>query len=201
VAVAAYGVAARLEYVLVPIAFGVGSALTAMVATNLGAGQGRRAKQAAWTGAGLVWAVTGTIGLAAAIAPNAWMSLFTADPAVQAAGSAYLRVAGGCYGFFGLGLALFFASQGAGRLAWPLAATSLRLAVVAIGGWLVVRVLGGPPQALYAVVAFSLAAFGLTLALAIRRVDWDKRRAHGAAPGEPAGKSTRSATVAAARLT
>ena len=36
VALAAYGIAARLEYILVPVTFGIGSALTAMVATNLG---------------------------------------------------------------------------------------------------------------------------------------------------------------------
>ena len=35
-------------------------------------------------------------------------------------GIAYLRVVGPAYGFFGLGLSLYFASQGAGRLFWPL---------------------------------------------------------------------------------
>jgi putative MATE family efflux protein len=171
-AVAAYGVAARLEYILVPIAFGVGSALTAMVATNMGARQPARAKRVTWAGAGLVWAVTGLIGVAAAVWPEVWMALFTGDAAVQATGSAYLRIVGACYGFFGLGLALFFASQGAGRLAWPLAASSLRLAVLAVGGWLTVHLLGAPPEALYAVVALSFAALGLSLAAATHRADW-----------------------------
>lgn len=171
-AVAAYGIAARLEYILVPIAFGVGSALTAMVATNMGAKQPVRAKRVTWVGAALVWALTGTIGLAAALFPQLWMGLFTADPAVQAAGSTYLRIVGGCYGFFGLGLALFFASQGAGRLVWPLVASSVRLAVVAAGGWLAVHVAGAPPEALYAVVALSLSALGLTLGAATHLADW-----------------------------
>jgi putative MATE family efflux protein len=171
-AVAAYGIAARLEYILVPIAFGIGSALTAMVATNLGAGQAVRAKRVAWTGAALVWAVTGLIGVAAALWPLAWMALFSTDPAVQATGSAYLRIVGGSYGFFGLGLALFFASQGAGRLAWPLIASSARLLVVAAGGWLVLRVAGGPAEALYAVVALSLLVMGVTLATAVRFSNW-----------------------------
>lgn len=173
VAIAAYGIAARLEYILVPIAFGMGSALTAMVATNMGARQGKRAKRITWAGAGLVLGVTGAIGLAAAAWPNAWMGLFTSDASVQAAGSVYLRIVGGCYGFFGLGLALFFASQGAGRLAWPLAASTVRLAIVAVGGWLAVHVAGGPPEALHAIVASSLAALGLTLAAAIYLADWE----------------------------
>lgn len=174
-AVAAYGIAARLEYILVPIAFGIGSALTAMVATNMGARQAARAKRVTWTGAGLVWGVTAAIGLAAALWPQAWMALFSADAAVQATGSAYLRIVGGCYGFFGLGLALFFAAQGAGRLAWPLAASTVRLLVVAVGGWLALRVAGGTPEALYAVIALSLSALGLTLAAATYLADWEGR--------------------------
>jgi Na+-driven multidrug efflux pump len=174
-AVAAYGIAARLEYILVPIAFGFGGALTAMVATNLGAHQAGRAKHVTWAGAGLVCAVTGAIGIAAAVWPQAWMALFSSDPAVQATGSAYLRIVGVCYGFFGLGLALFFASQGAGRLAWPLTASTARLLVVAIGGWLVVHAVGGPPEALYAVIAASLVVMGVTLAMATYLADWAAR--------------------------
>jgi len=171
-AIAGYGIAARLEYILVPVAFGVGSALTAMVATNLGAGQSARAKRVAWTGAALVFALTGTIGAVAALWPALWMNAFTADAPVQAAGAGYLRVVGGAYGFFGLGLALFFASQGAGRMAGALVASALRLALVGLGGWWVLHGLGAGPSALYAVVAASLVLMGLTLAGVTWRSDW-----------------------------
>jgi putative MATE family efflux protein len=171
-AVAAYGIAARLEYILVPIAFGFGGALTAMVATNLGAHQAARAKRVTWTGAGLVWALTGLIGAAAAVWPQAWMALFASDPAVREAGSTYLRIVGGSYGFFGLGLALFFASQGAGRLAWPLTASTARLVVVALGGWIALHAAPAAPEALYGVVALSLVVMGLTLATATHLADW-----------------------------
>ena len=50
-------------------------------------------------------------------------------------GAAYLRVVGPAYGFFGLGLSLYFASQGAGRLLWPLLAGLLRLVIAVGGGW------------------------------------------------------------------
>jgi len=151
------------------------------VATNLGARQGERAKRVAWTGAGLVCALTGLIGLAAAAWPQAWMALFSADAQIQAAGSAYLRIVGASYGFFGLGLALFFASQGAGRLAWPLMASTARLLVVAVGGWVAVHAMGGSPQTLYVVIALSLFVMGAGLALAIHLTDWSpaERRADG----------------------
>ena len=172
VALAAYGIAARLEYILVPVTFGIGSALTAMVATNLGASQSARAKRVTWTGAAVVWAVTGAIGVAAALWPAAWIALFTNDPTVQAAGSEYLRIVGGCYGFFGVGLALFFASQGAGRLGWALGASAARLLVVAIGGWFTVHAVAGPPAALYAIIALSLVALAGVVAVATYAADW-----------------------------
>jgi putative MATE family efflux protein len=173
-ALAGYGVAARLEYILVPIAFGFGTALTALVATNMGAGQPARALRVTWIGGGLVMAVTGAIGAVAALAPALWMNLFTGDRAVAEFGAAYLRIVGGLYGFFGLGLALFFASQGAGRMLWPLVATTSRLLVIALGGWLCVHVLELGANGFFVVVAASLAVYGLTIAGAIGLGRWKR---------------------------
>ena len=75
-----------------------------------------------------------TVGLTAAIWPQAWLGLFGHDPRMLATGVVYLHFAGPSYGFFGLGLALYFASQGAGRLAWPLFAGFLRMAIAVGGG-------------------------------------------------------------------
>lgn len=175
-AIAAYGIAARLEYILVPIAFGVGGALTAMVAANLGAHQAARAKNVTWVGAAVVFVITGAIGLAAAVQPSLWMNLFTTEPKVLAAGSTYLRIVGGSYGFFGLGLALFFASQGAGRMRWPLLASTTRLAAVAIGGWIVLNVAHGGPEALYIVIAIGLVLMGVTVSAATWLSNWEAKR-------------------------
>jgi len=173
-ALAGYGVAARLEYILVPIAFGFGTALTAMVATNMGAGQTARALRVAWLGGGLVALITGAIGLAAALAPARWMTLFTGDPAVIGFGASYLNIVGGFYGLFGLGLALFFASQGAGRMAWPLAGSLARLLVVLAGGWLCVHLLHTPASGFFAVVAAGLLVYGVTIAGAIKLGSWTR---------------------------
>lgn len=171
-ALAGYGVAARLEYILVPIAFGFGTALTTLVATNMGAGQPERALRIAWIGAALVTAVTGGIGLVAAVAPALWMGLFTTDAAVAAFGSNYLNIVGGFYGFFGLGLALFFASQGAGRMLWPLLGSASRLAVIALGGWLCVHGLQTGASGFFVVIALSLALYGSMIAGAIALGRW-----------------------------
>jgi Na+-driven multidrug efflux pump len=171
-ALAGYGMGARLEYLQIPLVFGMGSALVTMVGTNIGAGQRVRAQRVAWIGAGIAAGITGAIGLTGAIAPHLWLGLFSREGDVLAAGAAYLRIVGPTYGFFGLGLALYFASQGAGRLLWPVLGGSVRLGTAVLGGWVVVHVVGGTLPALYGTMAFAFVLSGLTIALAIRAGAW-----------------------------
>jgi len=171
-ALAGYGMGARLEYLLIPLVFGLGSGLVTMVGTNVGAGQRARAEKIAWVGAGLAACVTAGVGLLVALFPHSWIGLFSQDPAVVAVGTRYLQIVGPAYGFFGLGLALYFASQGAGRLLWPLMAGGTRLLVASVGGWLAVRWLGGGPSAVFTAMALALVVFGAANALAIWLGAW-----------------------------
>src|ERR1700736_171644 len=79
-AIAGYGTGSRLEYLLVPLVFGLGGPLVAIVGTNIGAGQRQRAVRAAWIGAGIAAALCEVIGLAAAAFPRLWLALFDTDP-------------------------------------------------------------------------------------------------------------------------
>jgi putative MATE family efflux protein len=186
-AIAGYGTSSRLEYLLIPLVFGLGGPLVAMVGTNIGAGQRDRALRAAWIGAAIAAGLTEMIGLAAAAAPHAWLTLFDTDPAMLDAGTRYLHAVGPFYGLFGLGMALYFASQGAGRLLWPLLANLTRLAMAAGGGWLAWRWSGDLSQVFLALGA-ALAAFGLINAAAVARGAWfgpmGWPRPHGASPKE-----------------
>jgi MATE family, multidrug efflux pump len=175
-AIAGYGTGARLEYLLVPLIFGLGAPLVALVGTNIGAGQHERALRIALVGGAIAFAVTEAIGVAAAIWPSAWIALFSADARVIETGSAYLRIVGPFYGFFGLGLALYFASQGAGRLFWPLSAGFLRMFVAIVGGWIALR-LTGSLYWLYAALALGLFLHGTTLLAAISSGGWFRRAA------------------------
>ncbi len=170
-AIAGYGVGTRLEYLLVPLAFGFGGPLVALVGTNIGAGNRERALRAAWIGGWICFAMTETIGVAAALFPEAWLGLFDRDPAMIAAGSTYLRIVGPFYGFFGLGMALYFASQGAGALKWPLFAGFSRM-IVAVGGGYVLLHWIGNLTLVYAALAAGLAVFGLTIAGSVLSGAW-----------------------------
>jgi Na+-driven multidrug efflux pump len=170
-AIAGYGTASRIEYLLIPLVFGLGSPLVAIVGTCMGAGLPARALHATWIGAAIAIAMTETIGLAAAAFPGAWLTLFNSDPAMVAAGTQYLHTVGPLYGFFGLGLILYFASQGAGRLLWPVLGNVARLAVAASGGWLALRWGGGLAQVFLAQGA-ALIVYGLINAGAVAGGAW-----------------------------
>ncbi len=170
-AVAGYGTASRLEYLLVPLVFGLGAPLVAMVGTCMGAGKYDRALQATWIGAAMAFTLTEIIGLAAAFFPHQWLSLFGNDPAMIEAGTLYLRAAGPLYGFFGLGLVLYFASQGAGKLLWPVVANLGRLVVAAVGGLLVIHFHGGL-FGVFLAQGVALLVYGLLNASAIAAGAW-----------------------------
>jgi putative MATE family efflux protein len=174
-AVAGYGTGARLEYLLVPLAFGFGGPLVALVGTNIGAGQPARALRIGLIGGALAFALTETVGLAAAIWPQHWLGLFGHDPRMIATGSAYLRAVGPAYGFFGLGLALYFASQGAGRLLWPLLSGLLRLIIAIGGGWLALALTGSLPW-MFAALTIALIAYGAMITAAVAMGAWFRRR-------------------------
>lgn len=159
-ALAGFGLGIRLEYLQIPIVFGVGAAMVAMVGMNTGAGQLARARRVAWTGALLAAGATAAVGLAAALFPAAWLGLFTQDAEAIRVGAQYLRVVGPAYGLFGLGLSLYFASQGARRMGWSMAAGAARLAVVYGAGHLALGLGAGLPT-LLAIMVAALAVYAL----------------------------------------
>jgi putative MATE family efflux protein len=171
-ALAGYGIGARLEFLLVPIVFAIGVASVPMVGMAMGARQVERARRVAWTAAGVAMVALGIIGLVATLVPDLWSGLFTADPAVRAAANLYLRWAGPGFAFVGLGLSLYFASQGSGKVLTPVLAGTVRLWVILAGGlWLAAS--AAPVWALFALVGASMFAFGLSIAAAVYLTRWE----------------------------
>lgn len=168
-ALAGYGIGARLEYLQIPIVFGLGATLVAMVGTNVGAGQLERARRIAWTGGLFAAAVCGAIGAVVTVAPWLWAGMFTQDPAVLAIAIQYFHVAGPSYAFLGLGMALYFSFQGTGRMLWPLLCVSVRILIIAAGCTLATQVFAFGLGGLFAVTALALVAFGAMYAVGVAR--------------------------------
>jgi Na+-driven multidrug efflux pump len=162
---------------LVPIAFGVGAALTAAVGVNVGADQYGRARRIAWAGAGVTLALTGLMGVCLALVPSLWLDLFTADPKAYEFGDRYLTIAAPFYGLFGAGQALYFASQGTGRMVLPVTVTIIRFLTVTAIGALAIS-LAWNITALFVAVAVGLTIMGAGQALCVLGPGWRAARSH-----------------------
>lgn len=179
-AIAGYGMASRLDYLLIPLMFALGTASVTMVGINVGAGNAARALRVAWTAAALSAGAAALIGVVAAITPESWMRLFSDDAAVIASGASYLHRVAPFYGFLGFGMALYFAGQGAGRVQWPLIASVTRMLLATVGGWLWVVKGHGSITGLYWLIAASLGMFGMVNVIAFATgLSWGSHRASG----------------------
>ena len=143
-AIAGYGVCARLEQTLIPLAFGIGGVLTSAVGTNFGAEQFSRARKAAWLGALLIGILAGLIGMTVFISPSLWLDFFTTNPEAYIIGALYLGIVGPFFPIFAFGKTLYFASQGTGNMIIPIFGGITRLVIVSIIGFISVSVVGKP---------------------------------------------------------
>jgi putative MATE family efflux protein len=166
-ALAGYGVGLRLELLQIPLVFAVGQALVVLVGVNIGAGRAARAKQIAWVGAGFAASICLVIGLTAALVPTAWVGLFSSDAAVLDSGARYLRTVAPFYALLAAGIALYFASQGAGSVLPPMLAGTVRLALVVAGGLAAVSL-----QGLFTIIAAAMIVYGVLTIWFVAAAKW-----------------------------
>ena len=76
------------------------------------------------------------------------------------------------YCLFGMGLALNFASQGAGRMKAPLVASIARQAVAVAGGWFAVETLGLGLDSVFTAIATGIVVYGCLIAGSLLVVPW-----------------------------
>lgn len=171
-ALAGYGIGQRLEFLLIPIAFGVGVASVPMVGMAMGAGQVQRARRVAWSAGWVAALALALVGAVVVLWPQLWSRLFTSDAQVLAHADLYLRMAGPGFAFFGMGLTLYFAALGSGHILGPILAGTARLAVVGgLGAWLLHQA-GATAQSLFLLVSAGMVVYGLATAWAVWRTRW-----------------------------
>lgn len=115
VALAGYGIGSRIEFLLIPLVFGIGAAMTSLVGLSVGAGNYDRAEHIGCIGAFFAAGLTGFVGWVLALFPDVWIYTFTNDPETFDAARSYIQIVGPFFAFQGLGLSLYFASQGSQR--------------------------------------------------------------------------------------
>ena len=172
---AGYAIGQRLEFLMSTVAFGIGLASVPMVGMAIGAGDVPRARRVAWTAGAVTASLLGVVGLLVALFPDLWAEIFTRDEQVLAYSRLFLHWSGPGFAFFGLGLTLYFASQGAGRMAGPVFAATMRLLLVAAGGSLLVAH-GATAGQLFALSASAMVVYGLTCAATLKLDRWGLAR-------------------------
>jgi putative MATE family efflux protein len=165
----AYAMGARLEYIIIPLGFGIGTGIVALIGTNSGAKQYARARAIAWSGGMVAAAFCGAVGAFFALFPRLWMSIFTADEEIIRIGTTYLQIVGPAYALYGLGIGLYFACQGYGNLLLAVGANAVRLLVAGGGAVVATVLLGGGPAAIFAAVAAGFTVYAGLTAIALLR--------------------------------
>jgi putative MATE family efflux protein len=171
-ALAGYSIGMRLEFMVAPLAFGIGTGATTLVGIAAGAGDWQRAVRVAWIAGLTAGAAIGLIGWTIALMPGAWSRLFATQPEVIAASIACIVRVAPFYCLFGLGLTLNFASQGAGRMTVPVMASLSRLAIAAGGGWLAIEGLSLGLEGVFGAIAASLFVYGGLIAGSLLLAPW-----------------------------
>ena len=179
---AGYGIGSRLELLMIPMVFGFGAAATALVGVHFGANAIERGRRAGWTAAFYSAALCGMTGGAIALFPGLWANLFTNSEAIRAACRTYLQIAGPFYALFGLALCLYFASQGAGRIVWPVIASVVRVLVIALGCVVLSSVPAAGPEHFFWLIAGGMVVQALVSGTAIRFGAWTRGSARGQSP-------------------
>lgn len=167
----------RLVIFAILPAWGLANAAATMVGQALGAGRPERAAQAAWMAAKYNVAALTAISLTFIVAAHPIVAIFTVDPSVARHAVTCLRLVSLAFVWFGLGMTLTSAINGAGDTWTPtwinlgcFWALELPLAyALAVGaGW--------GPTGVYAAIGVAFATHAVTSVAVFRRGRWKTRR-------------------------
>ena len=171
-ALAGYGIGSRVEFLMIPLIFGIGTAMTSIVGANIGAKEIIRAEKVGIYGGSTAGIVSVFIGLTLALFPESWIQFFTNDPKAFEVTKQYIQLVGPFYIFQGVGLSLYFASQGANAMKWPTIATIIRFLVASIGGAISVYWLGLGIESIFISSSVAMTIFGIMIFVSIKRGAW-----------------------------
>ncbi len=171
-ALAGYGIGSRIEFLLIPLVFGIGASMTSLVGVGIGAGDIKRAEHIGTVGGLGAAGLAGGIGLILAAQPELWIPYFSQDLVVQDAATRYIQIVGPWFAFYGLGLVLYFGSQGAGAMGWPVVALSLRAVICVGGAVLLTESFDTGIDGVFYAVALSMVAYGVIMFCAIKLGAW-----------------------------
>ena len=173
-ALAGYGIGSRVEFLMIPLIFGIGTAMTSIVGANIGASNVMRAERVGIYGGSMAGLVSVLIGFSLALFPDLWIHYFTDDPKAYEVTIKYIQIVGPFYAFQGIGLSLYFASQGANAMFWPTVATIARFLIAGLGGSISIYILGFGIESIFLSSSIAMMIFGIMIFVSLKRGAWRK---------------------------
>jgi putative MATE family efflux protein len=163
-------------FALLP-SFGVSNAAATLVGQNLGAGKPERAEQAAWKAAWYNTAFLGSIGLVFVLFAPQLIAIFTGDPEVASHGIHCLRIVAAGFVFYGFGMVLTQAFNGAGDTRTP---TLIHLVCLWLWeiplAWALAHPFGFGPTGVFVAVSVAFSTLALMSAWLFRKGTWKTGR-------------------------
>ncbi len=159
-------------FALLP-SFGVSNAAATLVGQNLGAGSPERAEAAAWKAGLYNTMFLGSVGLVFLLFAPALIGIFTHDPAVAPYGIRCLRIVAAGFLFYGYGMVLTQAFNGAGDTRTP---TFIHLACLWLLeiplAWTLAHPLGFGPTGVFIAVSVAFSALALVSGWLFAKGTW-----------------------------
>ena len=163
-------------FALLP-SFGVANASATLVGQNLGAGKADRAEQAAYTAGWYNTAFLSSIGLVFLVFSSPLIAIFTSDPAVAVHGVNCLRIVAAGFMFYGFGMVLTQAFNGAGDTRTPTIVHLVCLWMWELPlAWFLAYPGGFGPTGIFIAVSVAFSTLTVLSVLLFRRGEWKKGR-------------------------
>jgi putative MATE family efflux protein len=163
-------------FALLP-SFGVSNAAATLVGQNLGAGKPERAEAAAWRAGLYNTFCLGIVGLIFLLFAPQLIALFTNDPTVAGYGIRCLRIVAGGFLFYGYGMTLTAAFNGAGDTRTP---TWINLGCLWLWeiplAWALAHPFGLGPTGVFIAVSVAFSTLALVSAVLFSRGTWKTKR-------------------------
>lgn len=172
-ALAGYTVAIRIVLFALLPAWGLSNAAATMVGQNMGAGQPDRAERSVWAASMISFAFLGGTGLLFLLFAPQLVGVFGVDEATAAYAVRGLRIIAGGFFFYGHGMTLSAAFNGAGDAWTP---TWLNLFCFWLWevplAWFLAYPMGWGPTGVFTAVAVAYSTLAVAAAILFRRGRW-----------------------------
>jgi len=175
--VAGYTIAIRIIIFGLLPSWGISNAASTLVGQNLGANQPDRAERSVWMTARINMVILALIGLILALFPGTFIRLFILDPEVVLPGIQALRIISIGFLFYGLGMAMIQAFNGAGDTVTPTKAYFVCFWLIEIPlAWILSKTFGMGQTGVFIAIVIAETTMTILALFLFRRGKWKLKK-------------------------